>query len=111
VDLMAEAASLGLSVEGISFHVGSQCNNFENYVSALSLSSAIFKEAKERGLDIGFTDKDGKKMKVLDLGGGFPVKYTSDVKPLSVLAKKINAENKKDCLMATWTRSLNREDS
>ena len=28
VDLIAEAIGMGLDVEGISFHVGSQCNNF-----------------------------------------------------------------------------------
>ncbi len=95
VDLMAEAINMGLGVEGISFHVGSQCNNFENYILALSLCSSIFKEAKLRGLDIGFTDKDGKKMKVLDIGGGFPVKYTPDVKPFPALAKKINSEIKR----------------
>jgi ornithine decarboxylase len=95
VDLMEDAIKMGLGVEGISFHVGSQCNNFENYVLALSLSSSIFKEAKLRGLDIGFTDKDGKRMKVLDIGGGFPVKYTPDVKSFTMLAKKINSEIKR----------------
>lgn len=95
VDLMAEAINLGLGVEGISFHVGSQCNNFDNYAQALSLSSSIFKEAKLRGLDIGFIDKNGKKMKVLDIGGGFPVKYTPDVKSFSMLAKKLNSEIKR----------------
>ncbi len=95
VDLIAEAVNLGLSVEGISFHVGSQCYNFENYVGALSLASSIFKEAKQRGLDIGFVDKDGKKMRILDIGGGFPVRYTSDVKPFAQAAKKINSEIKR----------------
>src|SRR6476620_11128686 len=32
VDLIVEAFRLGLVVEGISFHVGSQCTNFENFV-------------------------------------------------------------------------------
>src|SRR3972149_8534372 len=36
VDLIAEALNLGLGVEGISFHVGSQCNNFDNYSQALN---------------------------------------------------------------------------
>ena len=41
VDLIAEAFSMGLVVEGLSFHVGSQCTNFENYVQALSTSASI----------------------------------------------------------------------
>src|SRR3989338_11221143 len=49
VDLIEEAFALGLVVEGISFHVGSQCTNFENYIQALQLSSNIFKEAESRG--------------------------------------------------------------
>ncbi len=82
VDLMLAAADAGLGVEGISFHVGSQCTNFENYIQALNLSSGIFKEAQSRGLDL----------KLIDIGGGFPAPYSSDVKPFRDLAKKINSE-------------------
>jgi len=32
---------------------------------------------------------------VLDIGGGFPVKYTPDVKSFAVLAKKLNSEIKR----------------
>jgi ornithine decarboxylase len=102
VDLISEAINLGLGVEGISFHVGSQCNNFDNYLQGLDFASSIFKEAKLRGLEIGFTDKEGKKQKVLDIGGGFPVKYSPDVKSFAVLAKKLNSEIKRlfanDCI-------------
>jgi len=69
-------------VEGLSFHVGSQCTNFENYVQALNMSAAVFREAKSRGFDL----------KILDIGGGFPVRYNRHVPAFSVLAKKINAE-------------------
>jgi ornithine decarboxylase len=40
------------------------------------------KEASSRGLDL----------KILDIGGGFPVRYNRHVPPFSVLARKINAE-------------------
>ena len=79
----------------MSFHVGSQCTNFDNYIQALNLASSIFKEVKLRGLDIGFTNKEGKKLMVLDIGGGFPVKYTPEIKPFSTLAKKVNSEIKR----------------
>lgn len=95
VDLIGEAIGMGLGVEGISFHVGSQCNNFDNYMQALNLSASIFKEAQLRSFEIGFLDKEGKRKKVLDIGGGFPVKYTSDVKSFSSLAKKLNSEIKR----------------
>ena len=82
VDLILAAADLGLVVEGISFHVGSQCTNFENFVQALEISAAIMREAKSRGREI----------KILDIGGGFPAPYDRHVKPFSLLAKKINSE-------------------
>ncbi len=95
VDLIAEALNIGLGVEGISFHVGSQCNNFDNYSQALNFASSIFKEAELRNYHIGFTGKEDQKRKILDIGGGFPVKYTLDVKSFAVLAKKLNSEIKR----------------
>jgi ornithine decarboxylase len=82
VDLIMEAFRVGLEVEGLSFHVGSQCSNFENFVQALNMAAAVMREAKERGREI----------KILDIGGGFPVAYDRHVKPFSALAKVINAE-------------------
>jgi ornithine decarboxylase len=82
VDLILAAFELGLVVEGISFHVGSQCTNFQNFVQALEISAAIMREAKSRGREI----------KILDIGGGFPAPYDRHVKPFSLLAKKINSE-------------------
>jgi ornithine decarboxylase len=97
VDLVLQAASLsiGVGVEGISFHVGSQCNNFDNYVQALQFASSIFKEAKLRGVEMGFKNKQGGRTMVLDIGGGFPARYTAEVKPFPTLAKKINSEIKR----------------
>jgi len=82
VDLIVAAFSMGLVAEGISFHVGSQCTNFENFVQALEMASAVLREAKSRGHEI----------KILDIGGGFPAPYDKHVKPFSVLARRINAE-------------------
>ncbi|MFA5265825.1 MAG: type III PLP-dependent enzyme [Opitutaceae bacterium] len=83
VDLILEAGKLGLTVEGLSFHVGSQTTNFENYVQALSLCANIYKEAGDRGYT---------KMNLLDIGGGFPAPYDDSVKPFHELAKVINNE-------------------
>jgi len=86
VDLIAEAFDRGLVVEGLSFHVGSQCTNFENYVEALQLSADIINETETR---------TGNKIRILDIGGGFPVKYHPEVKSFAILAKKLNAEIKR----------------
>jgi ornithine decarboxylase len=83
VDLILAAEKEGLVVEGLSFHVGSQTTNFENYVAALNLAANIFKEAKDRGY---------AKMNLLDIGGGFPAPYDATVKPFRELAKILNRE-------------------
>jgi len=82
VELIEAAHRAGLIVEGLSFHVGSQTTNFENYVQALNLSAGVFEEAKQRGYNL----------KLLDIGGGFPARYNSGVEPFRKLAKRINSE-------------------
>jgi ornithine decarboxylase len=86
VDLIAEAFAGGLVVEGLSFHVGSQCTNFENYFQALQLASNIIDETLTR---------TGREIKILDIGGGFPVKYHPRVKSLRTLTRKLDAEIKR----------------
>jgi ornithine decarboxylase len=83
VDLILAADKAGLVVEGLSFHVGSQTTNFQNYVAALHLAANLFKEAKDRGYT---------KMFLLDIGGGFPAPYDATVKPFRELATLINRE-------------------
>lgn len=83
VDLILEADRAGLTVEGLSFHVGSQTTNFDNYVQALNLAANVFQEARARGYT---------KMFLLDIGGGFPAPYDEEVQPFRNLARKINAE-------------------
>jgi ornithine decarboxylase len=82
VDLIAFAHNNRLEVEGLSFHVGSQCTNPQNYIQALQLAAGIFDEAKTRGFNL----------KLLDIGGGFPAHYDATVPPFRTLARMINAE-------------------
>jgi ornithine decarboxylase len=82
VDLMAFAQNNKLVVEGLSFHVGSQCTNPANYSQALNLAAGIFAEARTRGFDL----------KLLDIGGGFPAHYDDAIPPFRRLAKTITAE-------------------
>jgi ornithine decarboxylase len=65
VFLLSKARALGLIPEGISFHVGSQCTNIENYSQALKVTATLFKEAKQSGLNLT----------TIDIGGGFPIKH------------------------------------
>jgi len=81
VDLIEASEKAGITVEGLSFHVGSQTTNFQNFVQALNMAAGIFQEARLRG----FT-----RMNQLDIGGGFPAPYDDNVKPLHELAKILN---------------------
>jgi ornithine decarboxylase len=81
-DLIEAALGMGLVVEGLSFHVGSQCTNFQNFVQALNAAAAVMKESAGRGHEI----------KILDIGGGFPAPYNRHVRPFEELARVINAE-------------------
>ena len=84
-DLIKQAFACGLVVEGLSFHVGSQCTNFDNYSSALQITSDIFNDARKKGYN----------MKIVDIGGGFPVPYDSQVPKFEQLAEIINSEIKR----------------
>lgn len=54
---------IGLKVDGLSFHVGSQCTNFNNFTEALAITSEIFYDARKKGFNLN----------IVDIGGGFPV--------------------------------------
>jgi ornithine decarboxylase len=82
VDLMAFARNNKLEVEGLSFHVGSQCTNVQNYIQALNLTAAVFAEARGRGFEL----------KLLDIGGGFPAHYDDTIPAFKTLAQAINRE-------------------
>lgn len=66
--ILRKALSLGLVPAGLSFHVGSQSKNVENYLQALEISAQIFAEAKEHDVSL----------KIMDIGGGFPIQHFDD---------------------------------
>src|SRR5262245_46095984 len=82
VDLMVFARNNKLEVEGLSFHVGSQCTNVQNYIQALHLTASVFAEARERGIEL----------RLLDIGGGFPAHYDDTVPAFRTMALAINRE-------------------
>jgi ornithine decarboxylase len=60
--LLDLARARGLQPIGLSFHVGSQCLDPDNWVSAIRACGAVWSAALERGHRLYF----------LDIGGGFP---------------------------------------
>jgi len=81
-NLIQEAFDAGLKVEGISFHVGSQCTNFDNYTAALAITSEIFHDARNKGFGLN----------LVDIGGGFPVPYDAQVPKFEELGALLNSE-------------------
>lgn len=77
--LMKLAKSIGLDIIGVSFHVGSGCQNVEAYKTAIEKSRNVF--------DIG--EQNGYKLKILDIGGGFPGTDDSIIK-FNDIANTIN---------------------
>eukprot|EP01022_Parablepharisma_sp_SALTPOND_P001112 TRINITY_DN1055_c0_g4_i1.p1 TRINITY_DN1055_c0_g4~~TRINITY_DN1055_c0_g4_i1.p1 ORF type:complete len:523 (-),score=23.02 TRINITY_DN1055_c0_g4_i1:74-1642(-) len=65
MSLIEAAIAQGLAVEGISFHVGSQCKNPQAFKEAIIRVIDIFEKAAAKGIIL----------KKLDIGGGFPIKY------------------------------------
>jgi len=83
--LIKQAYDCGLVVEGLSFHVGSQCVNFENYTAALQITSDIMNDSRSKGYNL----------RIIDIGGGFPAPYDPKVPEFRKLASIINSECKR----------------
>lgn len=81
-NLIRQAFDLGLSVEGLSFHVGSQCTNFDNYTVALQMTSELLNDSRKKGYNLN----------IIDLGGGFPAPYDERVPHFEKLAELIDSE-------------------
>ena len=80
-DLMVQARELGLDAYGLSFHVGSQQTDLSQWDNALGRVSSLFSILREKDVDL----------RMVNLGGGFPAKYRSDVPPLEVYAQTVMA--------------------
>lgn len=68
-DLMFQAGDLGLDPYGLSFHVGSQQTRTDAYEMAISRVGMLFTDLTEAGV----------KLRMMNLGGGFPTRYRDDI--------------------------------
>ncbi len=65
LELLEYAKSQGLVPYGITFHVGSQCNNLRNWFIGIKKAWELWEKAIYRGI----------KLTMLNLGGGIPINY------------------------------------
>jgi len=71
VELLREAARLGLRADGVSFHVGSQQRDPEAWRTPIAAAATVFAALRADGLDPW----------LLDLGGGFPARLDAGCPP------------------------------
>ena len=79
IPLLLAARDQGLQPRGVSFHVGSQCLDVNRYVEALDSTRVIFEQARQEDL----------KLEMIDIGGGFPVRYIDENINLESMCKTI----------------------
>jgi ornithine decarboxylase len=80
-NLLVLAKKLGLRPYGLSFHVGSQQRDIEQWKHAISRCAALTKKLKE---------KEQIEIQMLNMGGGFPANYKHPTLPLQTYASNIN---------------------
>ncbi|WP_458093731.1 type III PLP-dependent enzyme [Roseomonas sp. WA12] len=68
-ELMIKAGEMGLDPFGLSFHVGSQQTNPGAYAAAIAKVAMLFTDLRDAGV----------KVRMVNLGGGYPVRYRSEV--------------------------------
>lgn len=78
-DLMIRAAELGLDPYGLSFHVGSQQTATASYETAIGKVAMLFTDLAHAGV----------KLRMVNLGGGYPVRYSSEVPGIDRFADAI----------------------
>jgi len=81
LSLLLYAKDMGLNPVGITFHVGSQCTNIYNWNIALDKAKNLWDAAIKKGL----------KMSLLNIGGGYPIRYTKNVISIEAIEKNVDS--------------------
>ncbi|MDW8236995.1 MAG: type III PLP-dependent enzyme, partial [Aquificaceae bacterium] len=76
---------LGLIPYGITFHVGSQCNNLRNWLIGIKRVSELWELVR----------KSGMKLRMLNIGGGLPIEYTYKALEIEEIARYVQGLLKK----------------
>ncbi len=82
--ILATAARIGADLAGVTFHVGSQCRNPDNWRVGIQRARQVFDMALAIGL----------KPRLLNIGGGYPVRHVKPIPSIETIAQVINEELK-----------------
>lgn len=86
LELLLKARDAGLNAAGIAFHVGSQTTSADPYLYALDIAREIFEEAAAAGM----------QLRIMDIGGGFPIPEPKVRFNLQEMLNQINARLDED---------------
>lgn len=86
LELLLKAREAGLDAAGIAFHVGSQTTSADPYLYALDIAREIFEEAAAAGM----------QLRIMDIGGGFPIPEPKVRFNLQEMLNQINARLDED---------------
>jgi ornithine decarboxylase len=78
--VIAEAAALKADLAGVTFHVGSQCRNPENWRVGIQGAKRVFKKMRLAGLT----------PRLLNIGGGYPVRHVKPIPSIEKIAEVVN---------------------
>ncbi len=78
--IVAEAVALKADLAGVTFHVGSQCRNPENWRVGIQSAKRVFKKMRLAGL----------KPCLLNIGGGYPVRHVKPIPSIEKIAEVVN---------------------
>jgi len=78
-ELMVLAGELGLDAFGISFHVGSQQTRTAAYEAAIAKVGLLFTDLKTAGVNV----------RMINIGGGYPVRYRTEVPEIGEIGDAI----------------------
>ena len=78
-ELMLRAGELGLDPYGLSFHVGSQQTRTDAHEVAIGRVAMLFTDLCEAGVNL----------RMVNLGGGFPARYSAEVPEIDDFARAI----------------------
>jgi ornithine decarboxylase len=79
-EIVATAARNGVDLAGVTFHVGSQCRNPENWRVAIEKARNLFDAMIKAGL----------KPRLLNIGGGYPVRHVKPIPSIEVIGNVVN---------------------
>jgi len=79
-EIIIEAVQLKADLAGVTFHVGSQCRNPQNWRVGIERAKKVFAEMRAAGLN----------PRLLNIGGGYPVRHVKPIPSIEVIAKVIN---------------------